>query len=144
MPPRNNLKLQIGRFWLTGAAPAGTCDASMGQTLSPLEDVLGQGATDMATMLRLLANEHRLLVLCTLIAEGEAEVGQLARRAGVSQPAMSQHLSRLREEGLVATRRTGTRIRYRVADPRVGTVIAFFRTLSGAPAGQPAAPQAAA
>ena len=60
----------------------------MGQTLSPLEDVLGQGATDTAAMLRLLANEHRLLVLCTLIAEGEAEVGQLARRAGVSQPAM--------------------------------------------------------
>jgi ArsR family transcriptional regulator len=57
---------------------------------------------------------------------------------------MSQHLSRLREEGLVATRRTGTRIRYRVADPRVSTVIAFFKTLSGAPAGQPAAAQAAA
>lgn len=134
MPPRNNLKLQIGRFWLTEAAPAGTCDARMGQTLSPLQDVLGQGATDTATMLRLLANEHRLLVLCTLIAEGEAEVGQLARRAGVSQPAMSQHLSRLRDEGLVATRRTGTRIRYRIADPRVGTVIAFFKDLFRAPA----------
>ncbi len=101
----------------------------MGQTLSPLQDVLGHGATDTAAMLRLLANEHRLLVLCTLIAEGEAEVGQLARRAGLSQPAMSQHLSRLREEGAVATRRTGTRILYRVADPRVAPMIAFFKDL---------------
>lgn len=108
----------------------------MGQTLSPLEDVLGHGATDTTAMLRLLANEHRLLVLCTLIAEGEAEVGELARRAGVSQPAMSQHLSRLREEGLVATRRIGTRIRYRVADPRVGRMIAFFKDLFRTPSAE--------
>jgi DNA-binding transcriptional ArsR family regulator len=80
-------------------------------------------AAEAAALLRLLANERRLLVLCTLIADGEANVGSLAERVGLSQPAMSQHLARLREDGLVATRRTGTTIHYRIADPRVATVI---------------------
>ena len=91
-------------------------------------------AAEAAALLRLLANERRLLVLCTLITEGEAPVGRLADRVGLSQPAMSQHLSRLREEGAVATRRTGTRILYRVADPRVAPMIAFFKDLFRPPA----------
>ncbi len=81
-------------------------------------------ATEAASMLRLLANERRLLLLCILIAEGEAHVGQLAERVGLSQPALSQHLAKLREDGLVATRRTGTVIHYRIADPRVARIIA--------------------
>lgn len=101
---------------------------------SPLEAVLGEGAADAASMLRLLANEHRLLVLCTLIAEAEAPVGRLARRAGLSQPAMSQHLAKLREDGLVTTRRAGTSVRYRIADPRVESLIAHLKSLFCAPA----------
>jgi len=81
-------------------------------------------AAEAAQMLRLLANERRLVVLCTLIAEGEAPVGRLARRAGLSQPAMSQHLAKLREDGIVATRRAGTTIHYRIADPRVARIVA--------------------
>ncbi|MBB5687999.1 DNA-binding transcriptional ArsR family regulator [Roseomonas alkaliterrae] len=81
-------------------------------------------AAAAAAMLRLLASERRLMVLCTLIAEGEAPVGRLATRAGLSQPAMSQHLAKLREDGLVATRRNGTTIFYRIADPRVARIMA--------------------
>jgi len=84
-------------------------------------------AAEAAALLRLLANERRLLVLCTLITEGEAPVGRLADRVGLSQPAMSQHLARLRADGLVATRRAGTTIRYRIADPRVAMIIASLR-----------------
>jgi DNA-binding transcriptional ArsR family regulator len=101
----------------------------MHQDRPPLEEILGDGAGAAAAMLRLLANEHRLLVLCTLIAEGEAPVGQLARRAGLSQPAMSQHLARLREDGVVTTRRAGTRIQYRISDTRVSSLISHLKTL---------------
>jgi DNA-binding transcriptional ArsR family regulator len=80
-------------------------------------------AAEAAGVLRLLANERRLLLLCTMIVEGEAHVGRLAERVGLSQPAVSQHLAKLREDGLVTTRRTGTTIHYRIADPRVEQLI---------------------
>lgn len=84
-------------------------------------------AAEAAAMLRLLANERRLILLCTLIVEGEASVGRLATRVGLSQPAVSQHLAKLREDGLVATRRSGTTIHYRIADPRVARLIATLK-----------------
>ncbi len=98
------------------APPADTLDARM-----------EAAAAEAAAMLRLLANERRLVLLCLLIAEGEAHVGRLAERVGLSQPAVSQHLARLRDDGLVATRRTGTTIHYRIADPRVARVIATLK-----------------
>ncbi len=69
-----------------------------------------------AQLLRLLANERRLMVLCQLV-EGELSVGALQDRIGLSQSALSQHLALLREDGVVATRRDGQTIYYRVADP---------------------------
>lgn len=92
-------------------------------------------ANEAAAMLRLLANERRLLLLCILIAEGEAHVGRLAERVGLSQPALSQHLAKLREDGLVATRRTGTTIHYRIADPRVARIIAVLHDVFCKPEG---------
>ncbi len=98
------------------------------QTMTPtLDEVLEARAAEAAAMLRLLANERRLVVLCTLIAEGEAPVGRLADRVGLSQPAMSQHLARLRDDGLVATRREGTTIHYRIGDPRVAALIGTLK-----------------
>jgi len=99
------------------------------QTMADMADdtaaaaAMEEHAAAAAAMLRLLASERRLIVLCTLIAEGEAPVGRLAGRAGLSQPAMSQHLAKLREDGLVATRRAGTTIHYRIADPRVARLM---------------------
>ncbi|WP_248291198.1 ArsR/SmtB family transcription factor [Neoroseomonas marina] len=91
-------------------------------------------AAAAAAMLRLLASERRLVVLCTLIVEGEAPVGRLASRAGLSQPAMSQHLAKLREDGLVTTRRAGTTIHYRIADPRVARIMATLQEVFCPPA----------
>jgi ArsR family transcriptional regulator, virulence genes transcriptional regulator len=90
-------------------------------------DMIEEHAAEAAAMLRLLANERRLILLCMLIVEGEAHVGRLAERVGLSQPAVSQHLAKLREDGLVATRRAGTTIHYRIADPRVAQIIGTLK-----------------
>jgi len=80
-------------------------------------------AGDAATLLRVLANQRRLMVLCQL-ADGEKSVGQLAAPVGVSQSALSQHLAVLRQDGVVATRREGQTIWYRIADPAALKVVA--------------------
>ena len=79
---------------------------------SDLED----SAHAAARMLKLLASEQRLLLLCRLV-EGEASVGVLAGHAKLAQSAASQHLAKMRAEGLVATRREAQTIYYRLADP---------------------------
>ncbi|MBR0684194.1 helix-turn-helix transcriptional regulator [Roseomonas eburnea] len=84
-------------------------------------------AREAAGLLRLLAHDRRLLLLCHLLQEGEVTVGTLAARLGLSQPAMSQHLQRLRDDGLVATRRTGTTVHYRIADPRLVRLLGALR-----------------
>lgn len=75
-----------------------------------------------ATLLRLLANEKRLMILCQL-ADGELAVGDIQPRVGLSQSALSQHLALLRAEGIVATRREGQAIFYRLDDPAAMRVI---------------------
>lgn len=75
-----------------------------------------------ATLLRLLANEKRLMILCQL-GDGELAVGDIQSRVGLSQSALSQHLAMLRAEGIVATRRDGQAIFYRLDDPAAMRVI---------------------
>lgn len=86
-------------------------------------------AAEAARLLALLANEKRLLILCHLVAEEEMHVGALAEAVGLSQPALSQHLARLREDGLVATRRVAQSIQYRLADPRAARLLALLRDI---------------
>jgi ArsR family transcriptional regulator, virulence genes transcriptional regulator len=76
-----------------------------------------------AEMLRLLSNEARLMVLCQL-SMGEKSVGELNALVGLSQSALSQHLAKLRAEGLVATRREAQTIYYRISDERVSRLVA--------------------
>jgi DNA-binding transcriptional ArsR family regulator len=80
-------------------------------------------ADEAAAFLKLLANEQRLLVLCHLVGDGEMSVNMLADRVELSQSALSQHLARLRDDGLVAFRREAQTLYYRVADPRVITIM---------------------
>lgn len=82
-------------------------------------------AGEAAAMLRALSNEKRLMILCQL-GEGEMSVGQLLPLVGLSQSALSQHLAKLRDEALVATRRDGTAVFYCIADPAVLKVIAVL------------------
>lgn len=83
---------------------------------------LEANAARAARLLRSLANERRLLLLCAL-AGGERSVGQLQPLVGLSQSALSQHLALLREDGVVATRREGLTIWYRIADPAALRVV---------------------
>ena len=80
-------------------------------------------AAEAEAFLRSLASRHRLMILCNLI-DGEMSVGQLVQRLGLTQSNLSRHLAMLREEGLVATRRDGTSIYYRIASPRVQALLA--------------------
>ncbi|MEK9968452.1 MAG: metalloregulator ArsR/SmtB family transcription factor [Ferrovibrio sp.] len=82
-------------------------------------------AADASRFLRALANEKRLLMLCQLL-DGERSVGVLAEAVGLSQSALSQHLTKLREDGLVATRRDSQTIYYRLADPRIEAMISLL------------------
>lgn len=90
---------------------------------------LAERAGEAAALMKALSNEHRLLILCHLISEGEMTVGALVERVGLSQSALSQHLARLREEGLVAYRRESQTLHYRVADPRAGQMLELLRDM---------------
>lgn len=89
-------------------------------------DGLQANAGEAAQFLKLLANEHRLLVLCHLAGEGEMTVNALAEAVGLSQSALSQHLARMREDGLVVFRREAQTLHYRVVD---GRAIRLLKTL---------------
>lgn len=80
-------------------------------------------AAEAARLLRALANERRLMILCQL-ADGERSVGELQPHLGLSQSALSQHLAVLREEGIVAARREAQTVWYRIADPAAVQVVA--------------------
>ena len=83
---------------------------------------LAESAQAATRLLKLLASEQRLLLLCRLI-DGEASVGDLAEHAGLAQSGASQHLAKMRAEGLVATRREAQTIYYRLADPAAVRVL---------------------
>jgi DNA-binding transcriptional ArsR family regulator len=75
-------------------------------------------AGEAAQLLKMLANEKRLLILCFLAVRGEMTVGELVSVVKLSQSALSQHLAKLRADGLVEFRRTSQTLHYRVSDPR--------------------------
>lgn len=85
-------------------------------------DKMRVSAGDVSLMLRSLANRDRLLLLCQLSQE-ELCVGDLEDRLGIYQPSLSQQLGVLRRERLVATRREGKHVYYRVADERVPVLL---------------------
>ena len=74
------------------------------------------------SLLKAMANKHRLLVL-TKLADREYAVGELETITGLSQSALSQHLARLRKDRLVATRRSAQTVYYRLADHKVRKVM---------------------
>jgi ArsR family transcriptional regulator, virulence genes transcriptional regulator len=93
------------------------------QELEQLEARAGE-----ARLLKLLSNERRLLLLCRLVG-GEATVNALADAVGLSQSALSQHLAKLREDGLVAYRREGTTLYYRISDRHAERVLELLKDM---------------
>ena len=91
--------------------------------------LLAAQAATASRMLKLLGNESRLLILCSLAARGEMKVGHLVDTVGLSQSALSQHLGLLREEGLVAFRRESQTLYYRVSDPRAARILKVLKDI---------------
>ena len=90
---------------------------------------LAKQAGEAAQLLKLLGNEKRLLILCFLAVRGEMTVGELVVVVKLSQSALSQHLARLREDGLVVFRRTSQTLHYSVADKRALRVLQVLKEI---------------
>lgn len=86
---------------------------------------LEASAAPAARLLRLFANEQRLMLMCRLV-EGECAAGELADYVGLSQSACSQHLARLRGAGVIAPRRDAQTIYYAIADPAAARLIGLL------------------
>ncbi|MEH2504622.1 DNA-binding transcriptional ArsR family regulator [Bradyrhizobium sp. AZCC 1578] len=82
-----------------------------------------------AQLLKMLANEKRLLILCFLAVRGEMTVGELVTVVNLSQSALSQHLAKLRADGLVEFRRTSQTLHYRVADQRTLRLLGVLKEI---------------
>lgn len=74
-----------------------------------------------------MANANRLLALCHLADAPEMAVGRLAELVGISQSALSQHLAKLRSDGVVATRKDKQTVYYRLKDQRVLPLLLLLR-----------------
>lgn len=90
---------------------------------------LERKASEAAGLLKLLANENRLLILCRLVLAKEMSVNDLAEAVGLGQSALSQHLAKMREEGLLATRREAQTVFYRMADPNAVRLLALLKSI---------------
>lgn len=86
-------------------------------------------ALEVANILRALGNERRLMILCKLAECGEATAGTLVEASGLSQSALSQHLAKMRDEGILAFRRESQTLWYRIADPRIESLLAELHRL---------------
>lgn len=100
----------------------------MKKSKSDLE-VLQESAGQAAALLQAVGNPHRLLVLCLLITERELAVGALNEVVPLSPSALSQHLAKMREEGLVTYRRESQTLYYRINDPRVAKLISTLKDI---------------
>ncbi|GGI28082.1 transcriptional regulator [Bradyrhizobium guangdongense] len=95
----------------------------------PNTRALERQARDVAALMRMFANEHRLLIVCKLVEYGEANAGALAEEVGLSASALSQHLAKLKAEGIVAARRDSQTVWYRIADRRVEELVSTLHRL---------------
>jgi ArsR family transcriptional regulator, virulence genes transcriptional regulator len=90
---------------------------------------LAEQAAAAARMLKLIGNERRLLILCFLAANGEMRVGELLGAIGLSQSALSQHLAKMRADGLVTFRRQSQTLHYRISDSRAARILKSLKAI---------------
>lgn len=84
---------------------------------------LQERAEDAAILLKIMANDRRLIVLCELVGVGERSVTELESVTGLSQSALSQHLAKMRQHGIVKTRRAAQTIYYSLASREAKVLI---------------------
>lgn len=130
--------MQIPASVQARAVPRPARHGSDAQSVPPDSADLGTSADQAAALLKALSSRDRLMLLCQLV-DGERHVGELGTLAGIGQPSLSQQLGVLRGEGLVATRRQGRRVVYRLASPAalavLGTLCELFKPKPAVPSG---------
>jgi DNA-binding transcriptional ArsR family regulator len=87
-----------------------------------------QSASDVSDLLKLLGHPDRLMVLCQL-KFGEQSVGELSQNLDIKQSPLSQHLARMRHEGVVRSRREAQTMYYSIADDKLAQVISVLYDL---------------
>lgn len=85
-------------------------------------------ANDAVALLKALANERRLMILCHLL-NGEMSVGEMNDKLGMSQSALSQHLAWLRKDNLVSTRKEAQTVYYSLCSEEVKSIIGVLHNL---------------
>jgi ArsR family transcriptional regulator, virulence genes transcriptional regulator len=93
-----------------------------------LADQMKHHAVEAAAMMKQLANPSRLLILCQLLS-GEKPVGELAESVGLSQSALSQHLAKMREAGLVDCEKRGQMVYYRMASMQANALLSTLHLI---------------
>ncbi len=97
-------------------------------------DVMRKTAPQVSELMKVLSNEHRLMILCQIV-EQERSVGELARLLDLRQAAISQQLALLRKDGIVKTRREAQTVFYSLARDDVRKLMGFlYETYCGVPA----------
>lgn len=98
-------------------------------TVPPLSiEKMHANAARAESLLKSLANANRLMILCHLI-NGERNVGELEALVGLSQSALSQHLARLKDQGIVTNRKSGSQVFYSLVDQDVVQVMQALHAL---------------
>lgn len=92
-------------------------------------DAMRSNAGEAADFLRALSNRPRLLILCHLVDAQELSAGQLVERVGISQSALSQHLAKLRAQGMISYRREAQTLFYRIVDRRAERILEMLHDL---------------
>lgn len=90
---------------------------------------LQQRAPEAAALLKAMANTHRLLILCMLVEHRKVSAGVLAQTTGLSPSATSQHLARMRDEGLIVSHRQGTTVCYIIANHDLERIITALKEI---------------
>ena len=96
--------------------------------MSELEQ-LQASAEQAAALLKAMSNPKRLLLLCMLCGSPGTSAGDLARATGLSPSATSQHLAKMREEGLIGSQRDAQRILYFIKNAAVNSLIATLKNV---------------
>ena len=97
-------------------------------------ELLQDSADQASALLQAVGNPKRLVILCLLTVQGEMSVGALNEMVSLSPSALSQHLARMRQEGLVSYRRQAQTLYYRIENPNVAKLIATLKDIFCSPA----------
>ena len=100
---------------------------------NPSIDALAEQAEQVTRLLKLLGNANRLKILCQLVGGHDKSVNCLANLLQISQSALSQHLAKMRDDGLIQGRRDAQTIYYSISDPNAERLLSVLKDIYCSP-----------